>query len=185
MNYTNDLRAITDIVDKINKSENEIYFVDKCEKLFSALETIVGVYIGYAKDNNDLSDWAKRQTSLSINSKISETINSILKSEQKCSLFECTNFKEIIHFKPLIMSDEILENNRYNPENISEDLKEKASKTHRNLIESYNLVRRNNDILVTKLCKLLYGVRSNLKHYGKTHMGLTLIKAKEMNQFAN
>ena len=51
MKYTNDLRAITDIVDKINRSENENYFVEKCEKLFSALETIVGIYIGYARDS--------------------------------------------------------------------------------------------------------------------------------------
>jgi gamma-glutamylcyclotransferase (GGCT)/AIG2-like uncharacterized protein YtfP len=178
MKYTNDLRAITDIVDKINRSENEIYFVEKCEKLFSALETIVGIYIGYARDSNKLSEWAKRQAPLSINSKISETINSILTSEQKIILFECTNFKEIIHFRPLIMSDEVLQNNRYNPEEISEDLKDKASETHRNLIESYNYRRRNNDILVTKLSKLLYGVRSNLKHYGKTPFGPDIDKSK-------
>lgn len=179
MEYINDLRAITDIVDKINKSENENYYVDKCDKLFSALEIIFGVYIRYATDNNKLSNWAKRQRQpLSINCKLSETVNSLLTSEQKSSLFDLTIFKEIIHFKPLIMSDEVLEIYHYNPSNIPEELRERASETHLNLIKEFNYKRQDNITLINKLCRLLYGVRSNLKHYGKTPFGPDIDKSE-------
>ncbi len=40
MKYSNDLRALADIVHKLNRAETEKYFVDKCQKLYSALESI-------------------------------------------------------------------------------------------------------------------------------------------------
>ena len=81
MKYTNDLRAIADIVHNLNQAENEKYFVDKCQKIFSALESIWGLYIEYAITKNKLSNWANRQFEqgkLSINNKFSETVNSLL-----------------------------------------------------------------------------------------------------------
>ena len=48
MIYTNDFKALTDIVNNLNRAENEKYFVDKCEKMFSSLESIIGLYIDYS-----------------------------------------------------------------------------------------------------------------------------------------
>jgi len=181
MIYTNDFKALTDIVNNLNRAENEKYFVDKCEKMFSSLESIIGLYIDYSIKENKLSDFAKRQLEanrLSINNKFSETVNSILKNSEKSNLINCKAFKEIIYYTPLIMSDAVLEHKRYNPDDISEELREKASITHKRLIDNYNSPRRRDDIIITSLCKLLYEVRSNMKHCGKTPYGPDQNKSK-------
>jgi gamma-glutamylcyclotransferase (GGCT)/AIG2-like uncharacterized protein YtfP len=181
MIYTNDFKALTDIVHNLNRAENEKYFVDKCEKMFSSLESIIGLYIDYSIKENKLSDFAKKQLEanrLSINNKFSETVNSILKSSEKSNLINSKAFKEIIYYTPLIMSDAVLEHKRYNPDDISEELREKASITHKRLIDNYNSPRRRDDIIITSLCKLLYEVRSNMKHCGKTPYGPDQDKSK-------
>lgn len=181
MIYTNDFKALTDIVHNLNRAENEKYFVDKCEKMFSSLESIIGLYIDYSIKENKLSDFAKKQLEanrLSINIKFSETVNSILKYSEKSNLINSKAFKEIIFYTPLIMSDAVLEHKRYNPDEISEELREKASITHKRLIDNYNSPRRRDDIIITSLCKLLYEVRSNMKHCGKTPYGPDLDKSK-------
>jgi len=181
MIYTNDFKALTDIVHNLNRAENEKYFVDKCEKMFSSLESIIGLYIDYSIKENKLSDFSKKQLEanrLSINNKFSETVNSILKYLEKSNLINSKAFKEIIYYTPLIMSDAVLEHKRYNPDDISEELREKASITHKRLIDNYNSPRRRDDIIITSLCKLLYEVRSNMKHCGKTPYGPDRDKSK-------
>jgi len=181
MIYTNDFKALTDIVHNLNRAENEKYFVDKCEKMFSSLESIIGLYIDYSIKENKLSDFSKKQLEanrLSINNKFSETVNSILKYLEKSNLINSKTFKEIIYYTPLIMSDAVLEHKRYNPDDISEELREKASITHKRLIDNYNSPRRRDDIIITSLCKLLYEVRSNMKHCGKTPYGPDRDKSK-------
>ncbi len=181
MIYTNDFKALTDIVHNLNRAENEKYFVDKCEKMFSSLESIIGLYIDYSIKENKLSNFAKKQleaNSLSINIKFSETVNSILKYSEKSNLINSKDFKEIIYYTPLIMSDAVLEHKRYNPDEISEELRENASRTHKILINNYNPPRRRDDIIITSLCKLLYEVRSNMKHCGKTPYGPDQDKSK-------
>lgn len=174
MKYSNDIRALADIVNNLNRSDQEKFFVDKCQKLFSALEIIWGLYTEFAIAENKLSDWAQGQFvlgNLSINNKFSETVNTLLTYQDKKNLIDSKAFKEIIYFTPRIMSDSVLESNRYNPENISIELREKASVTHNKLIECYNKPIRKVDILITNLCKLLYEVRSNMMHCGKTPYG--------------
>ncbi len=181
MKYSNDLRALADIVHNLNRAENEKYFVDKCQKLFSALESIWGLYIEDAIAKNKLSEWAQiqlQQGRLSINNKFSETVNSLLTYQDKKSIVESKAFKEIIYFTPKIMSDAILESKRYNPENISTELRQEASETHNKLIESYNYPNGRIDIIITNLCKLLYEVRSNMMHCGKTPYGPDIDKSK-------
>lgn|GEM_PF-5033493 len=181
MIYTNDFKALSDIVHNLNRAENEQYFVDKCEKMFSSIESIIGLYIEYSKKENKLSDFAKRQLEanrLSINNKFSEAVNSILKYSEKSNLINSKAFKEIIYYTPLIMSDAVLEFKRYNPDDISEVLRENASLTHKKLIDNYNSPRRRDDIIITSLCKLLYEVRSNMKHCGKTPYGPDQNKSK-------
>lgn len=181
MIYTNDLKALCDIVNNLNRADKEKYFVDKCEKIFSSLESIIGLYIDYAIRENKLSEFARKQLELSrfsINNKLSETVNSILNYSDKRNLLESKAFKEIIYYNPLIMSDSVLEHKRYNPENISRELRDSASLTHKRLIDNYNSLRRRDDILITSLSKLLYEVRSNMKHCGKTPYGPDADKSK-------
>lgn len=181
MIYTNDFKALTDIVHNLNRAENEKYFVDKCEKMFSSLEIIIGLYIDYSIKENKLSYFAKKQLEgnrLSINIKFSETVNSILNYSEKSNLINSKAFKEIIFYTPLIMSDAVLEHKRYNPDEISEELRKQASKTHKRLIDNYNSPRRRDEIIITSLCKLLYEVRSNMKHCGKTPYGPDQDKSK-------
>ena len=176
MKYCNNLRAISDIVDKINRARKEKYFVEKCDKAFGSLETIFDLYIDYAIKTNSLSDFAKQQLEnsrtgqLSKNAKLSETVNSLLTPSQKKSFLQSKVFKNILHFRPFIMSDEILEENRYNPYNISNELRKDASLTHRKLLDTYNRNYRYERI-IGALCKLIYEVRNNLKHFGKTPYG--------------
>lgn len=181
MIYTNDFKALSDIVHNLNRAENEKYYVDKCEKMFSAIESIIGLYIDYSIKENKLSDFGKRQLEanrLSINNKFSETVNSIVKNSEKSNLINSKAFKEIIYHIPLIMSDAVLEHKRYNPDDISEDLRKKASSTHKRLIDNFNSPRRRDDTVITSLCKLLYEVRSNMKHCGKTPFGPDKDKSK-------
>ncbi len=180
MNYTNDLKALSDIVNNLNRADKEKYFVDKCEKMFSSLESIIGLYIDYATRENKLSEFARKQiesSRFSINNKLSETVNSILNYSDKRNLLESKGFKEIIYYTPLIMSDSVLEHRRYDPENISEELRESASKTHKKLISDCSS-RRKDDIIITSLCKVLYEIRSNMKHCGKTPYGPDAYKSK-------
>ncbi len=181
MIYSNDLKALSDIVNNLNRADKEKYFVDKCEKMFSSLESIIGLYIDYATRENKLSDFARKQLEsnrFSINNKLSETVNSLLNNSDKRDLIETIAFKEIIHYTPLIMSDSVLEHKRYDPENISEELRASASITHKRLNDNYNSIRRRDDVVLTSLCKLLYEVRSNMKHCGKTPYGPDADKSK-------
>ena len=181
MIYTNDIKALSDIVHNLNRAEKEKYFVDKCEKMFSSIESIIGLYIDYSIKENKLTDFAKRQlesNKFSINNKFSETVNSILKYSEKSNLINSKAFKEIIYYTPLIMSDTVLKDKRYNPDDISEELRDIASFTHKKLIDNYNSPRRKDVVIITSLCKLLYEVRSNMKHCGKTPYGPDANKSK-------
>ena len=181
MYYTNDLNAISDIVNYINNSEEKEYCVDKCKDYFNALECVVSLYSEYAEKNNlfcDLDRFRMRDGELSINAKFSETFLQIFEKENNFdSLIDSKMFKELIFFKPHIMNDKVLENKRYNPDNISDELREQATKIHKDLISSYE--RKSRKYLIINLCKLLYMVRSNLSHYGKTPFGPDQNKSKE------
>lgn len=183
MKYCNDIRAIADIVEKLNRAKKEKYYVDKCDKVFEALEIIFDIYIDYALTTNSLSNFAKQSLEkykprpLAKNKKLSETTNSLLKDFQKDELLRSKYFIDILHFRPFIMSDNILEKARYNPSSISAELKKKASINHQKLIDNYNRNARQ-EIIISSLCSLIYEIRSNLKHYGKTPNGPDLEKSK-------
>ena len=180
MIYTNNLKALTDIVHNLNIAGQKKHFVDKCDKMFASLESIIGLYIDYSIKENKLSNFAKKRlirNSLSINNKFSEAVNETLDNSDKNKIINSKAFKEIIHYRPLIMNDKVLEKNRYDPDSISHTLREKASWTHYKLINDYKDQLKNSWI-ITSLCKLLYEVRCNLKHCGKTPYGPDLEKSR-------
>lgn len=179
MKYLNELRVINDICVKINYACSQKYYVEKCETLFRAIEIIFDSYWDYANKNNLLSHDSRRYLSNSEkpskNKKFIETTLALLIGEGIDELIGSKMLNDLVHFRPHIMSDEVLENQRYNPNKISSELRIEAAKTHYDLINS-NL-ERNNRKQISRLCRLLYLIRSNLMHCGKTPYGPDLDKS--------
>ena len=173
MKYSNHLNAISEIVSKIDTANSEKYHTTKCTHYFNVLEIIFGLYIDYANNLNKLSDEYKNSSG-SIRSKFSETVIKLTTDDEKKLIIDSKPFNEIKNFRPHIMDDGILQHNRYDPKNISSEIREKSSKQHKTFVESCK--NRDKHFIIDKLCKLLYMIRCNLNHCGKTPRGPDLGK---------
>jgi len=186
MRLSNNLMEIFDIVTKINRKTESEYYTDKCEYYFNSLENIINFSIDSADSGGRLSPryrerrnrniQRERNIDVPIAQKLSEIISHLTSGENQ-SIIEDKYVKELIDFEPHIMHDQVLARKRYNPSSISNELRREASIKHRSFIESCKRGDRNHTI-ISNLCSLLYVVRNNLKHGGKTPYGPDLHKAE-------
>lgn len=88
-------------------------------------------------------------------------------------------FKELVELEPPVMDMKILEDNSYDPSNIEQSLRRKASKKHNSLSKEYEdqLKKGSPNQLLKWMSALLYIIRSNIDHGEKTPKGPDLEKS--------
>ena len=100
-----------------------------------------------------------------------------LSQDEKKNIIESEEFKKMINFKPLIMRDETLAKYKFKKGIIDDDGKMKASKDHNSLINIFTESNNSEcdiDLVIEALTSLVYTIRCNLKHHGKTQYGPVL-----------
>ena len=185
MKFTNNIDVITDLCGHLElKVELES---QKVFKNFHILEIVAQEYIEQAIYENKLSNFIKdkykKSTSIGASDKIAETINSLLSIEQKEGILQSDHVKNLINIKPEIMDDNVLKKERYKIETISDELQQRACKKHSTFIQMMK-GKNNNDNKIISLAKLLYLVRSNIAHTGKTETGFNLEKIKRDSEIS-
>jgi gamma-glutamylcyclotransferase (GGCT)/AIG2-like uncharacterized protein YtfP len=111
-------------------------------------------------------------------------IQLILQGMNRSSHFSIINskeFKMFMNLKPPIMDDGTLEELKYDPSNIHPETKAKAQAGHRKLIDSnlkYKARPSDSNLkeVLSNMSRLIYTVRNNMKHCGKTPQGPDLQK---------
>lgn len=176
-------RLLSDIVNKINGARNKKNPADTANDYFEALNSLYKSYYDYRKEHGRLTSYEKTKGYQDKNS-FRELVFQGLNSANKIELLNLPAVFELAHFEPLIMSDEILGLMKYNPKNIDQDTRNEASVNHAEFKQAYaEYLRKKNDShaigkALGKLCNLLYVVRCNLQHCGKTPNGPDLDKAE-------
>jgi gamma-glutamylcyclotransferase (GGCT)/AIG2-like uncharacterized protein YtfP len=185
MEYMQEIMQLSDAVSKINDSNIQYNSVEKCEKLLNALNITYNAYYKYRKISNMLSRREiENEQSRKRPSENESLIQLILQGMNRSSHFSIINskeFKMFMNLKPPIMDDGTLEELKYDPSNILPETKAKAQAGHRKLIDSHlNFKAKPSDSnlkeVLSNMSRLIYTVRNNMKHCGKTPQGPDLKK---------
>lgn len=168
--WFNNPNILVDLLTNYNSSLQAHNYVDKSERIFNALNIASNEYYKYRKKRGDYeSEGDKRKF-----------INLVkgLNNEEKKALLKSNQVKKLLNLRPLIMDDNVLEENKYNPEDIEDRLRKKASRKHYEFIKRYyeleNYQVNIDDVIddvIEWLSQVIYMVRCNLKHCGKTPYG--------------
>lgn len=168
-NYLPNENVLIEIVDKFNKrNETTIGYL---RNQYNALENYV---VEYCKDNNKYLINLKKGTETGINFKFRSVLFEVISNKGEIiNLLNSREVNTLFHFTPLIIDDE--KNN---------------TKIHEEFNEAYNNYRKfpsNNQCqkdALTKLCGLIYLVRCNAAHTGKSSFGPNRQKIERDNAIA-
>ena len=124
----------------------------------------------------------QKRKNASDNESLKQLILQGINTSSHFDLIKSKEFKAFLNLKPLIMNDRVLEEQKYDPSNILPEIKAKAQEYHKKLIDSYhryapNSSDSNPDKVFINMSKLIYTVRNNLMHCGKTPHGPDFKKA--------
>lgn len=181
MYWLQEIKLLTDVVNKINLSKDEENPVESCKHLYNVFNLLYQEFYDYRLERKLLSETEVKHIEKGKNNNqqpqpreihfFTELLKQGLDEQSKNFISSSRSISVLVNFNPPIMADKILEKSRYNPENIPDELKEKSSYQHRNFIKAYNKVPRNLNKLFSELARVLLVVRNNLAHYGKTPYG--------------
>ena len=182
--YLQDEKVITKIINHINIANDFKNPVEKCGKLFEALDIIHYYYYEFRKNLNQLSINEKHDNFFDREAYIQLMLKDFTKEEKKEIIFS-DDFRNFLTFRPLIMDNEIVAKLTYNKTKVSdEEIQVQSNWVHKSLIDEYEKFKRREDStdkIISKFSKLIYVVRCNIKHHGKYPYGPIKIEADRDN----
>jgi hypothetical protein len=161
----------------INSSRTRDEAIGRCEELSKALNKTWNAFFQYRSRVGALNETEQRNAAEGERSDAQSFREFMLhgiddrQSSEFCGSESLRRFAELA---PHIMNHNILLRERYDPFNITEDLRKKASAEHRQLLNAFQrYTELPNDLplreaLLKKTATLLYIVRSNIAHSEKT-----------------
>lgn len=171
----------------INSSSSRDEAIGRCEELCKALNKTWNAFFQYRikvgqLNDKELENDAKGQRS--DNQSFQAFILQGMSDQQTLSFCESDSVRCFAEFTPQIMNHNTLLKQRYDPINITDDVRKKASDEHRQLAKAFERFSQSTgdaslkEALLKKTAQLIYIVRSNITHSEKTPQGPDLAKSE-------
>lgn len=169
----------------INSSRSRDDSIGRCEELCKALNKTWNAFFQHRPDAGKLNNKEKETKGhRSDNQSFQALMLHGLSDQQSSEFCGQDSVRCFAEFTPQIMNHDTLLNERYDPFNITEGVRKKASDEHRQLANAFT--RFSNapgdlslkEALLKKTAQLIYVVRSNIAHSEKTPQGPDLEKSE-------
>lgn len=169
----------------INTSRSCSEAIDRCEALCKALNKAWNAFYQYrsligALNETELKNDVKGRRA--DNQSFRELLLNGINNQQSSYFCESESLRRFAELLPQIMNHNILLNEKYDPLNITEVVRKKASHEHQQLLNALNRFTETpkdpslREAVLWKTAQLLYIVRSNIAHSAKTPQGPDLSK---------
>ncbi|MGA7496308.1 MAG: hypothetical protein WBX00_06215 [Isosphaeraceae bacterium] len=178
---------LNDTLAFINASRSSDEAIGRCEELCKALNKTWNAFFQYRRRNGQLNATEQENDAKGERSDTQSFREFLLHglSDQQTSEF-CgkESVRRFAEFTPHIMNHDTLLRLRYDPFNIIEDVRKKASDEHRQLANAFARFSKApgdlslKEALLKKIAQLIYVVRSNIAHSEKTPQGPDLAKSE-------
>lgn len=171
----------------INASRRCNEAIDRCQKLCEALNKTWTAFFRYRQNcgklnEKEMENESKRKRS--DNQSFQELILHGMSDQETAALCARESLRLFATFTPQIMNHDILLKERYDPNNITDDVRKEASDEHRQLFNAFERYSKTpgddalKQALLKKTAQLIYVVRSNIAHSEKTPQGPDLAKSE-------
>jgi gamma-glutamylcyclotransferase (GGCT)/AIG2-like uncharacterized protein YtfP len=171
----------------INSSRTRDEAIDQCGELCKALNKTWNAFFQYRKRHHKLND-----KELENDAKGKRTDNQSFQwlmlqgfsDQQALSFCQRDAVQAFAEFMPQIMNHDTLLKDQYDPFNITEEVRKRASDEHRQLSNAFGRFSQSpsdhslKEALLKKTAQLIYVVRSNIAHSEKTPQGPDLDKSE-------
>lgn len=181
--WQQDSRFLNETLPFINESRASDEAIGRCEKLCKALNKTWNAFYQYRSRIGQLNE-----TELEKGRSDTQSFRELLLqgiSEKQTKVFcESENLAQLANLTPRIMDHDTLLKLRYDPDDISEDVRKKASDEHRQLFNALQHFLESpsdqslREALLKKTAQIIYVVRSNIAHSEKTPHGPDLAKSE-------
>jgi len=178
---------LNDALAFINASRSSDESIGRCEELCKALNKTWNAFFQHRRDGGKLNDKEKENEAKgqrSDNQSFQALILHGLSDQQTSEFCGKESVRRFAEFTAHIMNHDTLLKLRYDPFNITEDVRKKASDEHRQLSNAFaRFCKAPNDLslkeaLLKKIAQVIYVVRSNIAHSEKTPQGPDLEKSE-------
>jgi hypothetical protein len=176
---------LNDTLAFINASRSNDEAVGRCEELCKALNKTWNAFFQHRRNAGALNEKEKENEARgqrSDNQSFQELMLHGLSDQQSSEFCGKETVRRFAEFTPRIMNHDTLLRLQYDPFNVTEDVRKKASDEHRQLSNAFGrFLKAPNDLalkeaLLKKVAQLIYIVRSNIAHSEKTPQGPDLEK---------
>ena len=171
----------------INSSRSREDAIGRCEELCKALNKTWNAFFQHRRNAGKLNEKEKENEAKgqrSDNQSFQELILHGMSDQQLSAFCGRENLRLFATFTPQIMNQDTLLKQNYDPFNITEDVRKKASDEHRQLLNAFERFSKVptdgslREALLKKTAQLIYVVRSNIAHSEKTPQGPDLAKSE-------
>ena len=183
---------LNDTLAFINASRSNDEAISRCEELCKALNKTWNAFFQHRRNAGTLNEKEKENEAKgqrSDNQSSQALMLHGLSDQQSSDFCGRESVRRFAEFTPHIMNHDTLLKLRYDPFNITGDVRKKASDEHRHLSNGFaRWSKAANDpslkeALLKKIAQLTYVVRSNIAHSEKTPQGPDLKVWKEIVRF--
>lgn len=169
-------RFLSESLAFINSSAKHTDPIQRCDALCKALNKTWTEHYRYREQHKQLTK-TEQENRRSDSQAITQLLLTGLTTNQLAQFCNRKSVRDLVTFSPQIMNHDILIRNRYDPCNIDDAVRRKASEDHRKLTNAYQRFEdspgdtSNRDSLLKKLATVVYIVRCNIAHSEKTPNG--------------
>lgn len=166
---------LEEVLPFLNKARAHDEAIGRCETFCKALNRMWNAYFKFRGAAGQLSESETDKRSDS--KRFRELLINGFGDEGSASLCQVESLRELAGLKPQVMNHDELLNAQYDPYNIADQVRKKASDEHQQLANAYERYSKNIDdtalqqALLKKASQLIYVVRSNIAHGEKTPKG--------------
>lgn len=179
------LHFLDDTLSFINSSQSRDEPVSRCDDLCKALNRTWNAFFQHRRKAGQLNDKELENEATgkrSDNQSFQELMLHGIAEQQALAL--CESIRCFAELCPHIMNHDTLLNERYDPRNITADVRKKATGEHRQLLNAFRRFSESpndstlREALLKKIAQLIYITRSNIAHSEKTPQGPDLEKSE-------
>ncbi len=173
--WLNSTAILNNSLSHYNDKRFEKDIIEKCYSYFKSLNVLYREYYYHRKKTGKLNRFEIDQDDLREGIAFTELCLQAFLREEKIKIIKSKSLANLINLTPLIVNEKYRRQDPfYDPSKITSEVREKFSKEHQKLIESfekYRIGRLDIKYVIIPMIKLLYVVRSNIAHGEKTPQG--------------
>ena len=186
-----ELQFLNDVIAFWNSARRQDDSISRCDDLCKAMNKVWTAHYQHRRKNVELNEIEIENAIRNIradNQSLQELLLHGLSDEGLTIFCSMPSIRELAEFTPQIMNQDTLLKHEYDPCEISDFIRGKATEEHRQLAKAFTAClssafdNEHATRLLKKIAKVLYIVRNNIAHSEKTPGGPDIKKAERDHQ---